>query len=101
MKAGYATMMPSGKRTRCATAIIDTVMHRFPPALSPAKHTRSPVQPEYYKRARGRVRAKKVQDTSSIITLQTVYRNTEVMLITKIIIAISLRTRKDVTRQRY
>lgn len=46
MKAGYAAMMPSGKRTRCATAIIDIVMHRLPPALSPAKHTRSPVQPD-------------------------------------------------------
>lgn len=39
-------MMPSGTRTPLDKAFMDTVMQRFPPALSPARHTRSAVEPE-------------------------------------------------------
>lgn len=43
--AGYAAMMPSGTRTPLDKAFMDTVMQRFPPALSPARQTRSAVEP--------------------------------------------------------
>lgn len=43
--AGYAIMTPSGTRTPLDKAFMDTVMQRFPPALSPARHTRSAVEP--------------------------------------------------------
>lgn len=43
--AGYAATIPSGTRTPWDSALIETVIHKFPPALSPAKQTRSAVEP--------------------------------------------------------
>lgn len=39
-------MMPSGTRMPVEMAFMDTVMQRFPPALSPARQIRSAVEPE-------------------------------------------------------
>lgn len=38
--------MPSGIRMPVDMAFMDTVMQRFPPALSPARQTRSAVEPD-------------------------------------------------------
>lgn len=38
--------MPSGTRMPLDMAFMDTVMQRFPPALSPTRQTRSAVEPE-------------------------------------------------------
>lgn len=38
-------MMPWGTCTPLDKAFMDTVMQRFPPALSPARQTRSAVEP--------------------------------------------------------
>lgn len=39
-------MMPSGTLMPLEMAFMDTVMQRFPPALSPARQTRSAVVPK-------------------------------------------------------